>query len=105
ARNDRIYAEDLAYMKSRLGPAICYDLKLCFEAGKPLEYEQFMTREQIAAGRFDEAVFVDEINQGKYAVIQSEEGLVYFPPRMLAAFHARYRVDRRSPLSVFYVPR
>ena len=38
----------VALVKSRQGPALCESLLLCYEAGKPLEYEPFSVRALVA---------------------------------------------------------
>jgi len=103
-RDNQLYAEDVAYLKGQTGTAICFDLQLCFDAGKPLSFEPYATRELIAAGRLDERTLVAEIENESYAAVQSEPGFNYFPPLMRKAFQAHYRLDRRSDPYVFYVP-
>jgi hypothetical protein len=105
AAADRVYAADIAYLKSRPGPAICFDLLLCFQAGKPLVYEHFVTGELIATGRLDPAVIAAELAAGKYVVVQSDQGITFLPPPLLSVLNTRYRIDRESARSVFYVPR
>ena len=104
AQEDRVYAQDVAYLKNRPGPAICFDLLLCYEAGKPLFYEPFATGERIATGRLDPNVIASELANLKYSVIQTDQGVTYFPPTVLDALNSHYRIDRQSALSVFYVP-
>lgn len=104
ARQDRVYAEDIAYLKSRPGQAICFDLLLCHDAGKPLVYEHFAISQLLSLGLLDPRTLAAELTAGKYAVIQSEDNFAYLPPLAQAALLSRYRIDRRSALSVFYVP-
>uniref|UniRef100_Q01TU4 Glycosyltransferase RgtA/B/C/D-like domain-containing protein n=1 Tax=Solibacter usitatus (strain Ellin6076) TaxID=234267 RepID=Q01TU4_SOLUE len=104
AREDRVFAEDIAFLKSRPGPAICFDLLLCHQAGKTLSYEPFVTGELIATGHLDPAVVAAELASRKYAVIQSDQGITYFSPTILDALNSHYRIDRQSSRSVFYVP-
>lgn len=104
AREDRVFAEDIAYLKSRPGPAICFDLLLCYQAGKTLSYEPFVTGELIATGHLDPAVVAADLASRKYAVIQSDLGITYFSPPILDALNAHYRIDHQSSRSVFYVP-
>jgi hypothetical protein len=104
ATEDRVFAEDIAYLKNRPGPAICFDLLLCYQAGKTLSYEPFVTGELIATGHLNPAVVAAELANRKYAVIQSDQGIIYFPPPILDALNAHYRIDRQSSRSVFYIP-
>jgi hypothetical protein len=104
ARQDRAYAEDVAYLKSRPGQAICFDLLLCHDAGKPLVYEHFAISQLLSLGLLDPRTLAAELAAGKYGVVQSEENFAYLPPLAQSALLSRYRIDRRSALSVFYVP-
>jgi hypothetical protein len=104
AERDRVYGEDLAYVRSRPGLAICFDLLLCYEAGKPLSYEPFTDGELMATGRLDPRRVAAELMDLKYAVIQADGSDSFFPPEMMAALRARYHLDRRSALSAFYIP-
>jgi hypothetical protein len=104
AERDRVYREDLDYVKSRPGLAICFDLLLCYEAGKPLRYEPFITGELMATGRLDPRRLAAELTDLKYSVIQADGSDSFFPPEMMAALRARYHLDRRSAFSAFYIP-
>jgi hypothetical protein len=104
AERDRVYREDLNYVKSKPGLAICFDLLLCYEAGKPLRYEPFITGELMATGRLDPRRVAAELTDAKYSVIQAGDSDSFFPPEMMAALRARYHLDRRSALSAFYIP-
>jgi hypothetical protein len=42
------------FVKTRPGPALCESLLLCYEAGKPFEYEPFTVRDQVKTGRLQE---------------------------------------------------
>jgi hypothetical protein len=47
------------FLKSRPGPAVCESPLLCYEAGKPFEFEPFSVRDQLKTGRLRE----DEVLQ------------------------------------------
>jgi hypothetical protein len=44
----------IEFVKSRSGPALCESLLLCYEAGKPFEYEPFSVRDLVKTGRLSE---------------------------------------------------
>jgi hypothetical protein len=104
AEADRIYRQDIAYLVSKPGPAICLDLVLCYSAGKPLEYDPFFSRELIGTGRLDGRIMAGELASQKYSVIQADDSDSYFPTEMMAALKSRYRAERRSGGRTFFVP-
>ena len=105
AESGRVDREDVAYLKRRPGLAICFDLLLCYDAGKPLSYEPFIMGELMATGHLDPRQVAAELSGLKYAVIQADHSEAFFPPEIMAALRVHYRVDRRSTLWAFYVPR
>ncbi len=42
------------FTKARPGPALCESLLLCYEAGKPFEYESFSVRDELKTGQIRE---------------------------------------------------
>jgi hypothetical protein len=53
------FCSSVEFMKARPGPALCESLLLCYEAGKPFDYEAFSVRDQIKTGLISE----DEVLQ------------------------------------------
>ena len=104
---NRVFAEDAAYLRSRPGPALCLNLLLCYEAGKPLIYDPYTSRELMAAGRLDPRRVAAEIAAGKFASIQfwnADGPATAIPETLVAAVKSSYRIERRSPQGVFYIP-
>jgi hypothetical protein len=100
------FLDDVAYVKSRAGPALCLNLLLCYEAGKPLHFDPFTTGERMDTGRLDARHVADELTGRKFSVIQMlDEEYTGFPPSLVASLNSSYRVERRSPGGAFYVPR
>lgn len=95
-----------ALLQSVKGPAICEDLLLCYEAGKPVDYDPYYVKDQILIGRIRETDVLAMLAARHYAVIQlagRHEGR--FTPAVLRMILAQYRpVMRRADYAVF-VPR
>ncbi len=105
AAQERIFRDDAAYLKSKPGPAICIDLLLCYDAGKPLSYDPFLTEEKILTGRLDWHGIAAELSDARYPVIETQGSGQFFVPELDAALRARYRVEPRNSPRVFYVPK
>jgi hypothetical protein len=120
---DRAFAADADYVAKKPGLAICESLLLCYRAGQPFTIDPFNAREYILAGKLDEAELVRRVAAGEFAVIQlrgevcddpaSASCHILHGPRtvdrftdaFLYAVNRYYRIDRRSPFGVFYIPR
>lgn len=84
-------------------PAICEDLLLCYEAGKPMDYDPYYVRDKILTGRVREDDILAMLRAGHYAAIQldhRDEGR--FTPGFMRVLRAQYRpVMTGSYYSVF----
>jgi hypothetical protein len=60
----------IALLKSTNGPAICEDLLLCYEAGKPMDYDPYYVKDQIRIGRVHESGILAMLTAHHYAAIQ-----------------------------------
>jgi hypothetical protein len=60
----------IALLKSTNGPAICEDLLLCYEAGKPMDYDPYYVKDQILIGRVQESGILAMLTAHHYAAIQ-----------------------------------
>ncbi len=106
AKTDRVFRNDVAYLKSRPGPALCLTLLLCYQAGKPLIFDPFTTGELMDTGRLDARQVAADFTGQKFSVIQMlDEEHTGFPPSLIAALDSSYRVERRTPVGAFYVPK
>ncbi len=117
------FLEDAAYVADRHGPAICESLLLCRQAGQPFWLDPFNARQYILAGRLDQGPLLARIAAQEIAVVQLRAdicdgpanpgcSILHDPPKalrftdeLLYAIDRHYRIDRRSPLGVFYVPK
>jgi hypothetical protein len=64
----------VAILQSANGPVICEDLLLCYDAGKPLDYDAYYVKDQILTGRVRDADIVALLNAHYYAAIQVDGG-------------------------------
>jgi hypothetical protein len=60
----------IALLKSTNGPAICEDLLLCYEAGKPMDYDPYYVNDQIRIGRVQARGILALLTTHHYAAIQ-----------------------------------
>jgi hypothetical protein len=68
----------VAWVKSRPGPALCESILLCYEAGKPLEFEPFSVRSLVDAGTLAESDVLQLLKTTHFQTVQvalrSDEG-------------------------------
>ena len=105
----------IALLKSTNGPAICEDLLLCYEAGKPMDYDPYYVKDQILIGRVQESSILAMLTAHHYAAIQIN-GVVdtaslphrkdgRFTKSFLRTFLAQYRPVLVDRIYSVFVPR
>jgi hypothetical protein len=117
------FLADAAYVSGRHGAAICESLLLCYRAGQPFGLDPFNARQNILAGRLDQRPLIARVAAHELAVVELRAdicdgpavagcSILHDPPKILRftdeflyAVDRDYRIDRRSPLGVFYVPK
>lgn len=52
---EKEFQSGVAFLKAHPGPAVCESHLLCYEAGKPFEFEPFSVRDQMMTGKIPEA--------------------------------------------------
>jgi hypothetical protein len=67
---EKEFASAVEFVKKRPGPALCESLLLCYEAGKPFEYEPFSVRDQINTGRIKESDVLQLLRADHFQTIQ-----------------------------------
>jgi hypothetical protein len=120
---ERSFLADAAYVAERGRPAICESLLLCYRAGQPFILDPFNARQYILAGRLDQSELIGRVAARDFAVIQLRSEIcddpatptchiLHYPRKFdrftdefLYAVDRYYRIDRRSSLGVFYVPK
>jgi hypothetical protein len=58
------------FVKSRPGPALCESLLLCYEAGKPFEYEPYSVRDLIKGGRLQEEEVLQLLRTNHFQTVE-----------------------------------
>lgn len=64
------FRSSVEYVKARPGSALCESLLLCYEAGKPFEYEPFTVQDQIKTGRINEDDVLQLIRTHQFQTVQ-----------------------------------
>jgi hypothetical protein len=67
---EKEFASAVEFLKTRPGPALCESLLLCYEAGKPFEYEPFSVRDQINTGRIREDDVLQLLRTNHFQTVQ-----------------------------------
>jgi hypothetical protein len=60
----------IALLGSTHGPAMCEDMLLCYNAGKPIDYDPYYVKDQILIGRLQESSILAMLIAHHYAAIQ-----------------------------------
>ena len=97
-------SSDIAFLKSRKGPAMCEELSLCYWAGKPAEVDVFNLGQRYATGADSDEALVMAIDAGRFAAVQMDS-LDDLTPRVKAAFGHAYRLDHEDDAGIFLVRR
>lgn len=94
---------DIAFIKSRPGPALCQDLALCQWAGKPAQVDVFHIGQQIKTGARDPNPLTRMIAARHFTSLQLND-LDAMGVQLREAIAANYRVDHRSANGTFLIP-
>jgi hypothetical protein len=97
-------ARDIAFLKSRPGPALCDQLSLCLWAGKGAEVDVFNVGEEIKTGNRDPAPLAGMIAARHFAVLQLQDRDA-LGPLVRAAIEKHYRPDHSDDNGSFLIPR
>ena len=106
----RAYDAEVAFLAGRPGPALCHDLMLCYDAGKPYIVHTFTYNELVKFGLLNTQELVEQIAEKKYGAIQSpapmaEKPTGFFPQDVLDAIDRYYVEALKGPECYIYVPR
>jgi len=101
-------------LKSRPGPALCEDLLICFEAGKPFTYDAYFANSMVKVGRVKEEELVALVENASFRTAQvdlapDEKNLppgkrLRFTARFVEALMKHYRLEARLSGSAVLVP-
>lgn len=96
---------DIAFLKSRPGPALCEFLSYCYWAGKTGEVDAFNTVEAIQSGTRDAADITRLLDAKVFSTVQLEHTSRFASlPAFQAALRHNYRIAAQSPNGAFWVP-
>ena len=120
---EQSFAADVAYLSRKPGAKICESLLLCYESGAAFTLDPFNSRQYILSGRLDQGDLIRRVAAQEFAAIQLRADIcddrlsaschiLHYPRKFnrftdqfLYAVDRFYRIDRRSPSGVFYVPK
>ncbi len=95
-------ARDIAFLKSRPGPALCDQLSLCLWAGKPAEVDVFNIGEQIKTSTRDPGPLARMVAARHFAVLQLWN-LDALGPVVGDAIRKNYRADHKGDNGTFLI--
>ena len=96
-------ARDIAFLKSRPGPALCDQLSLCLWADKGAQVDVFNVGEAIKTGARSPAPLVHMIADHHFAALQLIE-IDGLGPDVRRAIEKNYRADHSDDNGVFLIP-
>jgi hypothetical protein len=112
---ERLFAEDVAFLRRQPGPALCESVLRCAYAGKPFLYDPFNATRFIQQGRLDPGVIVGRLKAHEYGAIQLYDTVdqqytdggaqAYFAPPILQAIDRYYSVAYDNDEGVMYLPK
>jgi hypothetical protein len=107
--SEAIGKEDVSYLLSRQGPAMCENLALCYWAGKTFEVDYFLTGQKVHTGVIDERGLTKLMEARHFAIVQFDNPNgtnSRLPDSVIASVHENYALDRTSEIAgSFFVPR
>jgi hypothetical protein len=99
-------AQDIRFLRSRPGPAICESLAFCYWAGKPDPVDVFNLDQQFRTGRRDMEPFLDLLGAHHFTAIELDETEPFPLPNIVrSAVLYNYRIDHTNDEGTFLVPR
>ena len=102
------YLSDVTYVRGNPGAAICLNLLLCYDSGKPLIFDPYTTTERLETGVLSPETLAAKIRNQEYGVVElgSEQfSGAYFPGPLLTILPSYYQIERTSGTRIFYVPK
>jgi hypothetical protein len=96
-------ARDIAFLKSRPGPALCDQLSLCLWAGKGAQADVFNVGEQIKTGTRDPSPLAQMIAEHRFAVLQLSD-LNALGGSVRKEIETHYRADHSDDNGTFFTP-
>jgi hypothetical protein len=119
---ERLFLEDIAWLKTMPGPAICESMLLCLRAGKPMWIDPYAATQAITNGRLPADTMTGMLARHEVAVVQvtsrrahhvdEPKGAQSMPPRFINVMDdvfdeldRSYQVSRVGITGRFYLPK
>ena len=69
AQLEQEFTSAVDFVKSHPGPALCENLLLCFEAGKPFEFDPYAVDQLVKTGHVPEAAILRQLDEHHFSTI------------------------------------
>ena len=108
------FANAVKFVRAQPGPALCENLLLCYEAGKPETYDAFAVDQAIKTGHLQEQRVLQLLADHHYGLVQIEVGQSEalapvarhrFSAAFMAQLLASYRLAARSSRHALFIPK
>jgi hypothetical protein len=94
---EKEFSSAVEFVKARPGPALCESHLLCFEAGKPFEYEPYSVRDLVRTGRLNEEEVLQLLRTNHFQTVEigirSDETHLEGTAQLLASLSS----DQKAP--------
>ena len=98
--------QDIVFLRTSAGPAMCENLTFCYWAGKRASVDLFNLNQQFATGTRDPALFLRLLRSRVFASVELDETVPFpFPKDVKSVFFRSYRIDHQDDEGIFFVPR
>jgi hypothetical protein len=104
----------IATLRATDGPVICEHILLCFDAGKPLDYDPYFVKDQIMTGLLPEASILAILRSHRYRVVEmdakadaarpSDPEPLRFTSGFVQALFADYHLMAANDVYLLFVP-
>jgi dolichyl-phosphate-mannose-protein mannosyltransferase len=98
-------ADDIEFVRSHDGGALCEDLALCYWGGKTTPVDFFNLHERLRLEPWRADALVRRLNNREYAVAEVEDDERNLGPQFMEALARNYRIDHKSQWGTFWVPK
>lgn len=114
ATTDAAYSRAVQFLKNRPGNALCEDLLLCHDSGKPQLYDPFFGYVQIRIARMQEAEVVKMFRDRSFSTIElslpqgaslTPQGRTRFTAQMMEAIVEQYRPVLHESSFMILIPK
>jgi hypothetical protein len=104
----------IATLRATDGPVICEHILLCFDAGKPLDYDPYFVKDQVMTGWMSEASTLAILRSYRYRVVEMDASAdaarpsdvepLRFTNAFVQALLADYHLAATNDIYLLYVP-